>query len=149
MKWLKLDKNYKEKILFEINQIDKLISNSEHLFSLSKTKTPDFIESSAIALTLHSFYNGIENIFVTIIKSNGDNIKPDLQWHRSVLDYMFSKNIIQKDIQEIIEDYMGFRHFIRHSYGFQIKWQQLAPLAENLIFVWETIKDSISDFIKN
>jgi hypothetical protein len=56
-----LDNGLKVKVLFEISQIDKLIGDSKPLFDLCKLKTPDFIEMSAAAMILHSFYNGIEN----------------------------------------------------------------------------------------
>jgi hypothetical protein len=61
-----LDNGIKAKILFEIFQIDKLLDGSELLLDLCKLKTPDFIEMSAAALLLHSFYNGIENILILI-----------------------------------------------------------------------------------
>jgi hypothetical protein len=51
-----LNNGLKEKILFEISQIDKLLNDSKPLLDLYKLKTPDFIEMSAGALVLHSFY---------------------------------------------------------------------------------------------
>jgi len=57
-----LDNTLKTKLLFEISQIDKLLNDSKPLLDLYKIKTPDFIEISAGAMVLQSFYNGIENI---------------------------------------------------------------------------------------
>ena len=64
-----MDEAVKAKINYEISQIDELIGKSEVLFSLVKNKEPDFIEITAIGGILHSFYNGIENIFVLIGKT--------------------------------------------------------------------------------
>jgi len=63
-----LDNGLKAKLLFEISQIDKLLNDSKPLFDLYTLKTPDFIEMSASAMVLHSFYNGIENILILIFK---------------------------------------------------------------------------------
>jgi hypothetical protein len=63
-----LNNGLKAKIAFEISQIDKLLNDSKPLLDLCKLKVPDFIEISAAALVLHSFYNGIENILVLIFK---------------------------------------------------------------------------------
>jgi hypothetical protein len=59
-----LDEKLKAKLLFEISQIDKLLDGCKPLFDLCKIKEPDFIELSAAAMLLHSFYNGIENMLV-------------------------------------------------------------------------------------
>ncbi len=61
-----MDKATKTKITYEISQIDELVDKAQVLLSLVKNKEPDFIEITAIGGILHSFYNGIENIFVLI-----------------------------------------------------------------------------------
>ena len=58
-----MDKALKTKITYEISQIDELIDKAGVLVSLCKNKVPDFIEITAVGGILHSFYNGIENIF--------------------------------------------------------------------------------------
>jgi len=63
-----LNNALKIKLLFEISQIDKLLNESSPLINLCKLKEPDFIELSACAMILHSFYNGIENILILIFK---------------------------------------------------------------------------------
>lgn len=120
-----MDKNYLEKIKFEITQIDELIDNADFLLKAVKNKDPDFIECSAIALTLQSFYNGLENIFLTIAKSKKIIIKNDNKWHKELLNYIFKNKIIKENLKDTIREYMAFRHFIRHSYGFQIEWDQM------------------------
>jgi hypothetical protein len=50
--------------------MDKLLDDAEPLLRICRfSKKPDFIERSAAALLMHSFYNGIENILVMISKS--------------------------------------------------------------------------------
>lgn len=58
-----MDDSTKLKIDYEISQIDELMEKSNVLVSLCKSKAPDFIEMSAVGSILHSFYNGLENIF--------------------------------------------------------------------------------------
>jgi len=52
-----LDNSVKEKIEHEIHRIDKLISDATPLLNLYKVKEPDFVEVTATAQILHSFYN--------------------------------------------------------------------------------------------
>lgn len=63
MRFCRLDKKLNAKIRYEIGQIDMLLNNSAPLFSIVRSREPDFIELSAAGSVLHSFYNGIENIF--------------------------------------------------------------------------------------
>jgi hypothetical protein len=42
-----LDENIKQKILFEISQIDELINSTKPLRDLCKIKVPDIVERSA------------------------------------------------------------------------------------------------------
>jgi len=63
----------KLKIAFEISQIDELIEKSSVLLQKCILQEPDFIELNAAGAILHSYYNGLENIFLLIRKTS---IKP-------------------------------------------------------------------------
>ena len=55
-----------------MEQIEQLINDSSPLFTLCKTRDPDFVERCGIALILQSFYNGIENIMLMIYKNSAN-----------------------------------------------------------------------------
>jgi hypothetical protein len=93
-----LDNGLKAKIVFEISQIDKLFNDSKPLLDLCKLKTPDFIEMSAAALVLHSFYNGIENILVLIFKYYDEQLPKSNKWHAELLDKAFVSEENRKQI---------------------------------------------------
>ena len=52
----------------EIKNIDDLLVEYELLFDLAKQREPDSVETLALAALMHSFYNGLENIFLLISK---------------------------------------------------------------------------------
>lgn len=123
----------KAKITFEISQIEKLLDSGKPLFDLCKIKTPDFIEMSAAALLLHSFYNGLENILVLIFKHYNKSLPNGIKWHMELLEQAFTfkevnKSIFRIELQEPLDKYLKFRHFIRHSYGFQLEWERMEDL---------------------
>ena len=49
---------------------------------------PDDIELSALAAMLHSFYNGIENIFKRVTAELDDRLPGGEFWHRELMDCM-------------------------------------------------------------
>ena len=153
-RWLKLDKSLKVKVLFEISQIDKLIADSKPLFDLCKLKPPDFIEMSAAAMVLHSFYNGIETILVLIFKHYDGQLPNSNKWHIELLEKSFlsdkkRKQIFTIELQKSLEEYLRFRHFVRHAYGFQLEWERMEDLIKDIEGFWNTLKESITLFIEN
>ena len=149
-----MDNALKTKLLFEISQIDKLLNDSKPLLDLYEIKTPDFIEMSAGAMTLHSFYNGIENILTLILKFYDGQLPNSNKWHMEILEKAFvsderRKNIFSIDLQTKLEEYLKFRHFVRHSYGFQLEWERMEDLTNGISTLWETIKKDINIFIEN
>lgn len=62
------------KIQFEIQQIDRLIETYSELLKKCWQNEPDNIEIAALGSVLHSFYNGLENIFSVIAKESDGNM---------------------------------------------------------------------------
>ena len=120
----------KSQIQFQIQQIDKLLKMYNQLLKECREKEPDLVEITAIASVLHSFYNGLENIFEIIAKRIDNGIIQGEQWHKRLLSEMVSKNdkrsvVISNDLKDKLIEYMGFRHFFRHSYSFFLDWDDL------------------------
>jgi hypothetical protein len=141
------------KVEFEISQIDKLLNETMPLLQLAHTKTPDMIETAALGLFLQSFYNGIENVLKFIIKEKYGKLPSTYKWHKELLDLCFIKTNEQKEIfseklKIVLDDYLSFRHFIRNTYTYKIKWERMESLIINLDKNWIDIKTEIENYIK-
>lgn len=151
---MKLDKSVKEKIEYEISRIEKLLNDAKPLLDLCKRRTPDFIEITAAAQILHSFYNGVESVVVLFLKSINEKIPNDSRWHKALFEIMFGSNsknvmIFREDIKERMEKYMYFRHFIRHSYSSELEWSEMETLIKEIEGTWEIIKNDFELFLKS
>jgi hypothetical protein len=149
-----LDNAVKAKLLFEISQIDKMLNESEPLLKLCKLETPDFIEMSAAAMLLHSFYNGIENILLLIFKHYDEALPNGTKWHIELLDKAFVSNgerrqIFSTELLKPLDEYLKFRHFVRHSYGFQLEWSRMENLIKEVGNTWKNVKENINNFIED
>jgi hypothetical protein len=147
-----LDEKLISKIQFEISQIDKLLNNSNPLFDLCRNNEPDFIEMSAAAMVLHSFYNGIENILVLFSKYYETELSTTYKWHQELLENAFlccknRKPLLSSELQAQLEEYLKFRHFVRHSYGFQLEWERMEDLILKVESVWTKIKHNLQSFM--
>jgi hypothetical protein len=149
-----LDNAILQKVQFEIEQIDELLGETSPLFDLCKIREPDFVERCGIALILQSFYNGIEKILLLIMKNKDMGLPNGVKWHKELFDNAFIEAnnrtcIFKKELYEQLNDYLKFRHFARHTYGFQLKWEIMKNLLFDMNVLWEKIKEDINIFMKN
>jgi hypothetical protein len=77
-----------------------------------------------------------------------------IKWHIELLDKAFVSNknrkiIFQKELQESMEEYLNFRHFMRHAYGFQLEWARMENLIKEIENMWKILKENLNIFIEN
>ena len=142
------------KIEFEISQIDMLLDETSPLLKLAKNKIPDTTETAALGLFLQSFYNGIENIIKFVIAEKYERLPSGIKWHKELLDMCFieiegGKKLFSEKIKNILDDYLRFRHFVRNTYSYKIKWERMEELILNIFENWEIIKNEIIDYINH
>ena len=77
-------------VTFEIEQIDQLFLVYVDLLERARQGTPNLVEMTVMASVLHSFYNGMENIFLSIAKGIDSEVPTGSQWHRDLLVKMAS-----------------------------------------------------------
>lgn len=147
-----MDNLIKEQIKFKIDEIDKLFIEYDLIFKKIKLEIPDLFDMTILGSILHSFYNGLENIFDIIAKNIDNNVPTGNKSHQELLYQMASKNdirneIIDKDLYLKLREYATFRHFYRHAYSFQLNWKKMQPLVDNIFIVWKEIKQSLENFI--
>ncbi len=143
-----------EEIRNEIGLIDELIESHDSLLKKSKKTTLNRIEISAAATVLHSFYNGVENIFERIANRLDNKMPSSDFWHQELLEQMKSesqkrKPVISEELYEKLKLYLGFRHFFRHAYAFQFKWEKIKELLLDLNDGYNQFKKEINTFIKH
>lgn len=142
-----------EEIKNEIELIDELVDEHEELLHRLKISPPNRIEISAAATVLHSFYNGVENIFKRIAVRLDNNLPSSEYWHQELLQQMkegrkIRDAVISDELAEKLNLYLGFRHFFRHSYTFQFRWDKLEELFLELEEVYQQFKEEINKFIQ-
>jgi len=149
-----LDEVIKIKVNHEISRIDKFLGDVKPLLDLCKIKEPDIIEITAAAQVLHSFYNGVESIIVLFFKHINEKLPNDLSWHKTLLEMAFGTNsqnikIFRNDIKEKLDDYLSFRHFIRHTYSSELRWDVMKPLINEIDDVWQIVKIDFKNLTEN
>lgn len=124
------------------------------LLSKLLVQEPDEIELRAIALTLHGFYNGAEPIFLFIAKNYDGQVPTGLRWHRQLPDQMNTPTekrqaILDTEYYDVLVEYLGFRHIVRHTYPGSLKWERFREIAQNLPDVQAKLQQSVHRFVSS
>ncbi len=94
------------------------------------------VELAAIATFIHNIYNGIENILKQVLKAKGTEIPKSDTWHKDLLNLSVSLGIMPEKLSDDLYEYLTFRHFFVHAYGFMLEEAHLENLANNITSVW-------------
>jgi len=137
----------------DIAYIDRLFGAYAPLLAQTAEQPPDLVQTTALASVLHSFYNGLESIFVTIAKEIDGELPAGNRWHRDLLEQMGQDNekrtaVLSPALFSELQNYLAFRHYYRHTYSFFLRWEELRELALPLPAVWEQTRIALEKFVE-
>lgn len=140
-----------EQVTVERAQIDQLFVAYQTTINKSRKDEPNFIEISALATMLHSFYTGIENIFKRIALEIDGNIPSGISSHSDLLVQMSRPMgnrpaVISETIQVRLSAYLSFRHVFRHAYSFHLEWAKMRDLVIQSQATWQQLQTELDQF---
>lgn len=140
-----------QRVQRDVALIDHLLAAYADLLLQVEQKPPDLVQVTALASVLHSFYNGVESIFIIIAKEIDDAVPSGDRWHRDLLEQMgmaneFREAVLPLPIQLQLQNYLAFRHYYRHAYSFFLRWEELRELVLPLTAVWDQTRTVLNQF---
>jgi hypothetical protein len=147
-----LGKKLSIKIKLEIEQIDELFSVYADLLERARRETPNLIEITALGSILHSFYHGLESIFLFVAKELDQHTPTGSQSHRELLTQIsqptsLRARVLSPELVQSLAAYLNFRHFYRHSYSFFLDWAKFESLITYLPEIWVQVKSELLSFL--
>jgi uncharacterized protein YutE (UPF0331/DUF86 family) len=122
-----------EEILAEKENVEVALRNLKEALA---RKDRSVVELTAIGGFLQNIYNGIENILKQALSAGGIGVPRSDTWHQQLLRQSMSSGIISASLAGELRDYLSFRHFFVHGYGFMLDEAKLQDLADRLPDVW-------------
>ena len=107
------------------------------------------VELAAIATFINNIYNGIENILKQVLKAKGKEIPKSETWHKDLINLSVSNEIIPEKLSDSLYEYLAFRHFFVHAYGFMLEEAHLENLVENIPDIWSQFLSEIKKYCRN
>ena len=124
----------KSDLQYEIGQLDRLVHD---LVDALADAEPNALYASHLSHLTHSFYNGFEKCLLFILTIR-DLPKPSgNEWHRQLIE-QFQNELV--DVMDTLKDLRGFRHVFRHTYYYELEFDQVKDVAIGIAPVWTTLK---------
>ncbi len=107
----------------------------------------------ALALTIHNFYNCIENIFTAIASEFGNELIGET-WHIDLLKRMkldrenIRPAIIDQQLFTFLNNVRGFRHVVRHSYDYDLDYRRMLLIVDDIETHYNHLVKKIIAFIE-
>jgi hypothetical protein len=127
----------KELIEEELVALERIVDEvQEGVGSVEETPSP--FAMNALASYLHQFYTGCERILERIAMRIDGSQPGGAFSHANLLAQMAQAipgvrpAILNEALWLRLQDYLAFRHFFRHAYGYTLDWAKLRPLVMGL-----------------
>ena len=104
----------------EIKSLQRELDIVSRVLQKKEQEPLNAIEIRGAALSLTALYNGIESLLKHILAEQKESVKENQSWHTALLQKSQSLGIISEDTMKNLKAFLGFRHFIRHAYSFEI-----------------------------
>jgi uncharacterized protein YutE (UPF0331/DUF86 family) len=135
-----------ESILAEQENVETALNNLQEVLHTGRKSV---IELAATATFLHNIYTGIENILKQVFISRSLAVPKSDTWHQDLLKRSTAAGFISSGLAQELKDYLGFRHFFVHGYGFMLEEEKLEDLAAQLPGVWSKFMSEIERCFSN
>ena len=143
-----------ERIRSELANIEGVVSRVRRAMEASAGDAVDSdLYWDAVALNLHDFYTGLERILRHIAAEIDGHLPAGGEWHQELLRQMaiplprIRPAIFSNETIKRLDEYLRFRHMVRHVYAFEFDPQRIKPLAEALTGDFAQIKGELAVFI--
>jgi len=131
------------------NQVQRFLQERE----ITQSSVSQDAIINALALTLHSFYTGVERIFQVVARQI-DYLEPSGEnWHRQLLEQMsleipeIRPALISTSIRTDLDEIRRFRHVVRSIYAYKIESKPVLKLANKIPTIWKDLEGEIRQFI--
>ena len=141
-----------QQIREELENIELLAQRAETWLQ-GRREEPAPLEIMGAGKIVHDFYTGAERIFERIAVQVDDYLPASAHSHNDLLRQMERPwgekrpALLDHGLALRLHRYMRFRHLFRHTYGYELVWEELRPLVEGLSGVLADLRSRLATFL--
>ena len=147
-----LDDRLKRQIMEELVELDQLLRRYANLVKGAREDDPELERITALGAVLHSFYSGLEKIFERVAKRVDGKLPDGDRWHTDLLIQMSKATgqrspVISEKTCTVLQGYLAYRHYFRHSYPHSLEWPRMIQLVMQLHDTWRHTRGELEAFV--
>lgn len=142
-----------EEIADELKDIERVVVRTETIMEKAMT-TGDDAYLDAVAINLHGFYSGLEQVFKNVARIVDRSMPDGDTWHQNLLHQMtldipsIRSPVISKETFRCLEEFLKFRHIVRNVYTFNFRGLRLQELTAALRPCFTAVSSDLTHFIQ-
>jgi len=116
-------------------------------------EVPSQFAMHALASYLHQFYTGCERMLERIAVTVDSSLPGGAFSHANLLAQMAREfpgirpAVLNEALWLRLQDYLAFRHFFRHAYGYTLEWAKLRPLVAGMAATLTDLQSQLTAFL--
>lgn len=122
----------------EIEAFDRVVLEARQTVSDFADRSPNYLELRGAGDIVHDFYNAVERYLERVAIEMNGGLPAGADSHARLLAAMARdlKNVrpavLRPEVKRRLDEYLRFRHLFRHRYGFELRWDRLVPLLQEI-----------------
>ncbi len=123
---------------------------TDELFSVYRPEKTEytFAEQAAIGALIMNIYSGVENILKQMLIFDKLDVHNSPEWHEKVLIKSGEIGILPPELFQLLSRYLSFRNYFIYAYIFNIKWEDMRALAEEIGDVLAKLRLEVDDYLQ-
>ncbi len=142
----------RRELSYEMDNLGRIVAKVKRITSRMR-KPPKEERLIVLGKHVHDFYECGKRTDERIEKRLGVEIPTGSSWHIFLLQQMEREvegkrpSVIDHELALRLHRYLRFRHVFRHTYGYELVWDELRPLVEGLPELFDTLRTQIESFL--
>jgi hypothetical protein len=137
----------------ELVELERVVARVERAVASARRHPEDqdlYLDSAA--LNLHDFYSGLERVFHHIAAAVDGSVPAGSEWHGELLRQMgvalpqVRREVLSPETIKMLDEYLRFRHVVRHVYAFEFDPDRLERLVQRLRPSFEQVRAELLAF---
>ena len=136
----------------QLESLEQVVERIREYLPRAPSEPPES-EVAWMGKLAHDFYNGVERIFERITARIDEDVPPGPRWHTDLLQRMEGTwggkrpPVIDHALALRLLEYLRFRHLFRYTYGYELLWKHLHPLAAGIPEIFEELSLKLQTFL--